>query len=40
LDQKDGVLHGLAHVRTDTSTPCGCPACASRALPGSSGSWL
>ena len=30
FDQKDGVLHGLAHFRTDATSTCNCPACSSR----------
>lgn len=35
-----GVLHGLVHVRPSVKAPCDCPACASRARPGSLGGWL
>jgi hypothetical protein len=38
FDQKDGKLHGLAHVCRDPR--CGCPACVSRLTPGKVGDWL
>lgn len=40
FDRADGVVHGLVHHRASTATPCECPACASRAVPGSYGSWI
>lgn len=30
FDQKDGVVHGLVHARTNTTVRCACPACSSR----------
>lgn len=39
FDQRDGVLHGLAHVTPDWRE-CGCPACVSRRNPGQTGDWL
>lgn len=40
FDQKDGVLHGLAHYRPDPRSNCECPACASRSRPGALGPWV
>lgn len=41
FDQKNGVLHGLAHVRADPKAgPCDCPACSSRSAPGTFGPWV
>lgn len=40
FDQKDRILHGLAHVSGAKSTGCECPACASRRTPGELGSWF
>jgi hypothetical protein len=39
FDQRDGILHGLAHITPDWRE-CGCPACVSRRLPGELGEWL
>ena len=39
FDQKDGVLHGLVHVRPTGSQPCDCPACYSRRTPFKCGPW-
>lgn len=40
FDQKDGILHGLVHVRTFASQQCDCPACHTRRKPGSYGPWI
>jgi hypothetical protein len=40
FDSKDGVIHGLVHLRSDPKAPCACPACASRRNPGTTGDWL
>jgi hypothetical protein len=40
FDQKDGVLHGLRHYRSEINTPCECPACKSRAKPYDFGAWV
>lgn len=40
FDNEGGILHGLSHVRADTTTPCDCPACTSRRRPGDFGSWV
>lgn len=40
FDQKDGVLHGLVHLRPTSSDPCHCPPCHSRRIPGSYGPWI
>ncbi len=40
FDRKDGVTHGLVHHRANNLTLCQCPPCASRAVPGSYGSWV
>ena len=40
FDQKEGVLHGLVHVRPGAGERCECPACASRRVPGDFGSWV
>jgi hypothetical protein len=40
FDQKDGVLHGLAHVRSGSGGTCDCPACSSRRTPNVFGSWV
>jgi hypothetical protein len=40
FDRMNGVLHGLVHHRADHLTICECPSCASKANPGSWGSWL
>ena len=40
FDQKDGVLHGLVHHRANILVTCACPSCASRAVPGTYGSWV
>lgn len=39
FDQKDGVLHGLAHLTPDWRH-CACPACSTRRMPGSLPQWL
>lgn len=40
FDQKDGVLHGLVHVRPPGAGQCECPACHSRRVPGHLGPWV
>jgi len=40
FDQKEGVLHGLAHHRAVASLDCSCPACWSRRRPGETGPWI
>jgi hypothetical protein len=40
FDLRDGVIHGLVHVRGDGSKPCDCPACYSRRTPNSWGPWI
>jgi len=40
FDQKDGVLHGLRHHRSDITTRCECPACKTRSIPHDFGSWF
>jgi hypothetical protein len=40
FDNKDGVLHGLVHIRPEGSGRCDCPACASRREHGNRGAWL
>ena len=38
---EEGVLHGLRHCRPPgASSPCDCPACYSRRMPGQRGPWL
>jgi len=37
---RDGIAHGLVHVRADITTPCECPACQSRKTPNNLGAWL
>ena len=39
FDQKDGVLHGLAHVTDADRKVCDCPPCFSRRKPGQFGPW-
>ncbi|MCL5958759.1 MAG: DUF3800 domain-containing protein [Chloroflexi bacterium] len=39
FDQKDGTLHGLAHIGNKHSA-CRCPACRSRTNPGNFGPWV
>ncbi len=39
FDSKDGVLHGLVHVRADLAAPCDCPACHTRRNPWKFGPW-
>ena len=38
--RQEGILHGLVHYRTDLRSTCDCPACYSRANPGSLGPWV
>ena len=40
FDATGGVYHGLVHISANRGHDCGCPACASRHMPGSGGSWL
>jgi len=41
FDERDGVLHGLSHVRrAGARGHCDCPACSSRRQPGMLGPWL
>lgn len=40
FDVRDGVLHGLAHVRSDPALACDCPACNSRRRPHELGPWV
>ena len=40
FDQKDGILHGLAHYRSDRTKPCDCPSSLTRSHPGDFGPWL
>lgn len=40
FDEKNGILHGLIHYRSDPMSRCDCPACASRVTPRSFSSWL
>lgn len=40
FDVRDGIPHGLVHVRPGTTGACGCPACQPRKVPGDSGAWL
>lgn len=40
FDSQDGVIHGLVHVRADTTQPCECPACFSRRNRGQHGPWV
>jgi hypothetical protein len=40
FDSQDGVIHGLVHVRDDTTRSCDCPACFSRKARGGTGPWL
>ena len=37
---KEGVLHGLVHIRANTSISCDCPACRSRLSHGDLGNWV
>jgi hypothetical protein len=39
FDERNGVLHGLVHVR-GLAPACDCPACSSRRSPGSLGNWI
>lgn len=39
FDCSDGILHGLVHVRAESSPPCECPACYTRRNPGDYGPW-
>jgi hypothetical protein len=38
--QKDGILHGIVHCRSDRTGICECPACTSRTNPYSLGPWI
>ena len=40
LDNKDGIIHGLVHIKRNPSMRCDCPACVSRDSPGSLGPWV
>jgi hypothetical protein len=40
FDCRDGILHGLAHVRANPGVPCDCPACFCRRSPGHFGPWM
>lgn len=40
FDSQHGVIHGLVHVRQDTTKLCECPACFSRKNQGGTGPWL
>jgi len=40
FDRRDGILHGLVHVRSANASACDCPACASRRSPGGFGPWV
>jgi Protein of unknown function (DUF3800) len=40
FDVRDGVPHGLVHVRPTTAASCDCPACQPRRSPGDFGPWL
>jgi hypothetical protein len=40
FDRKEGVLHGLVHVRASASRHCDCPACQTRRTPGDYGPWI
>ncbi len=40
LDKKDGIIHGLVHIKRSASMWCECPACFSRRSPGSLGPWV
>jgi uncharacterized protein DUF3800 len=40
IDQKNGILHGLAHAPHMTGRVCDCPACVSRRTPHDFGPWL
>ncbi len=40
FDQKDGILHGLVHVRAAPAHACDCPACQSRRKPRNFGPWV
>ncbi len=40
FDEREGVLHGLVHVRPPNAPRCECPACTSRRAPGTWGPWL
>lgn len=40
FDRKDGVIHGLVHHRANNLTVCECPTCASKAAPGTFGTWV
>jgi hypothetical protein len=37
MDQKDGKIHGLAHISPRKGIACDCPVCASRRVPYSFG---
>lgn len=39
FEQRDGVIHGLAHI-SNNKPGCECPICASRRAPHSTGAWL
>lgn len=40
FDKQDGAIHGLVHVRTDTTQYCDCPACYSRRARDGYGPWM
>jgi hypothetical protein len=40
FDRREGVLHGLVHVRGSRQAECECPACHSRRVPHELGSWV
>lgn len=40
FDVRDGVPHGLVHVRSVATGHCECPACQPRRVPGDAGPWL
>ncbi len=40
FDAKDGVLHGLVHLRAAPADQCDCPACYTRRSPGNYGPWV
>ena len=40
FDGQDAGMHGLVHIRADTSKPCDCPACFARSKPGQFGPWI
>ncbi len=40
FDQKDGILHGLVHIKQSSGQSCDCPACYSRHYPGQYGPWF